>query len=117
MFEVIKSANLKLNLHKCNLFTNEFAYLGHLISKSGTQMDESYLDKVKQWSRPAAGKDIQCYLGFTNYYRSCFPRYAELCCKLDSLRNVEIFEWTDELNKEWEIEWGNILLDCIFTIS
>ena len=63
MFKVIKTANLKLNLHKCNLFTKECAYLGHLISESGTRMDESYLDKVKQWSRPVTGKDIQRYLG------------------------------------------------------
>ena len=102
MFKVIKAARLKLNLHKCNLFTKETSYLGHLISENGTKMDESYLDKVKQWSRPTTGKEIQRFLGFTNYYREFFPLYAKLCCKLDSLRNVDTIQWTDELNKEWE---------------
>ena len=102
VFAVLGKANLKLNLNKCNLFTEECQYLGHVITREGTRMDEGYLDTVKRWAKPRTGKDIQKFLGFSNYYRDYFKDYAKLSYQLDGLRNKEIIEWDDNLNKEWD---------------
>ena len=102
VFKVLGVANLKLNLNKCNLFTEKCQYLGHIISKEGTRMDEGYLDTVKRWAKPRTGKDMQRFLGFAGYYREYFKDYAKLCHKLDGLRNKDLIEWDTELNSEWD---------------
>ncbi len=102
VFKALGVANLKLNLSKCHLFTEKCQYLGHIISKEGTRMDEEYLETIKRWAKPRTGKEMQKFLGFAGYYREYFRDYAKLCFKLDGLRNKEIIEWDNELNQAFD---------------
>ena len=64
-------------------------------------MNPSYLERIKDWGKPRTGKELQKFLGFTNYYRGYFADYAKKSCMLDSHRNDGEIKWTDELNKVW----------------
>ena len=92
---------MKLNLDKCDLLTKECHYLGHIISADGLKMNPSYFERIKDWGKPRTGKELQKFLGFTNYYRGYFADYAKKSCMLDSHRNDSVIKWTDELNKVW----------------
>jgi hypothetical protein len=69
LFQVLRQVNLKLNLDKCDLLTRECHYLGHIISADGLKMNPSYLERIKDWGKPRTGKELQKFLGFTNYYK------------------------------------------------
>ena len=102
LFGVLKIAKLKLNLAKCKFFTSECTYLGHIVSSQGLKMNPEYLEQIKNWSRPRTGKELQRFLGFSNYYRAYFPSYAKNSCTLDEHRNDKVIEWTNSLSKDWE---------------
>ena len=102
LFKVLKQAGLKLNLEKCNFFTKECTYLGHIISADGLKMNPAYLDRIRDWSRPRTGKELQRFLGFSNYYRDYFQEYSKRSWPLDEHRNDAVIEWTDELDKIWK---------------
>ena len=101
LFQVLRQVNLKLNLDKCDLLTRECHYLGHIISADGLKMNPAYLERIKDWGKPRTGKELQKFLGFTNYYRGYFADYAKRSCMLDSHRNDTIIKWTEELNRVW----------------
>ncbi len=100
---VLQMAGLKVNLSKCQLFSDKCKYLGHVISREGIEVDTEYLDRIKHWSRPVSGKDLQRFLGFTNYYRDYYPQYAKISHPLDDHRNDDKIDWTPELVKTWEM--------------
>ena len=102
LFQVLKRAGLKLNLGKCAFFQKECTYLGHIVSADGLKMNPEYLDRIKDWSKPKTGKELQKFLGFSNYYRSYFAEYSKKSWPLDSHRNDTLIDWTDDLNKVWE---------------
>lgn len=101
LFFTLKKAGLKLNLNKCEIFTQSCEYLGKIVSPEGLKMNPSYLERINQWSRPNTGKDLQRFMGFCNYYREFYPRYAELSHELDGHRNDKEIEWTASLNDCW----------------
>ena len=89
-------------MSKCKLFALECQYLGHIVSSEGLKMNPTYLEQIKNWSRPKTGKELQRFLGFSNYYRSYFIDYAKNSCELDSHRNDKEIVWTESLAKTWE---------------
>ena len=97
VLECLCAAGLKLNIGKCNLFSEEVKFLGHKISGQGISMDQDYLTKISEWPLPITGKDIQRYLGFINYYSTYFQNFAKVTQPLNALRNLKKIEWTDDL--------------------
>ena len=69
LFPVLRQGNLEWNLDKCGLLTRECHYLEHIISAARLKMNPSYLERIKDWGKPKTGKELQKFLGFTNYYK------------------------------------------------
>ena len=51
-------------------------YLGHVVSKDGTKMKETFIKRVVEWRCPISVKALNTFLGFTGYYRSYIPDYV-----------------------------------------
>lgn len=45
-----------------------FLFLGYVNGANGVAMDEEKLSAVKNWPVPHMVKELQCYLGFVNFY-------------------------------------------------
>ncbi len=45
------------------------SFLGYIISADGVAMDEKKINSVLNWPTPKTTKDLQCFLGFANFYR------------------------------------------------
>ena len=52
VFEKLEEAGLKLKPSKCELFQQQLAYLGHVISTEGIATDEGKIDAIKNWPIP-----------------------------------------------------------------
>ena len=72
---------------KTKIFQTETEYLGHKVSQS--------------WPRPTSCKEMSSFLGFTGYYRGFIPRYSALTNRMNSLKNVEKFVWTEDMEKDF----------------
>ena len=70
-FECIRTAGLKLTMHKCHFGAKEIDFLGGTITPEGVRPQrprvQNFLEKTKF---PKSKKALQRYLGFLNYYRN-----------------------------------------------
>jgi hypothetical protein len=69
VMNVLKEANLKLNLAKCYFFLNNIKFLGHVIGKDGIKTDERLVDKIKNFPEPTNLRQLRGFLGIASYYQ------------------------------------------------
>ena len=62
-------ASLYANPKKCVFHMDTVEYLGFILSPEGLRMDPSKVDAIQSWPEPQNIRDIQSFLGFTNFYR------------------------------------------------
>jgi len=69
VFDIIKTANLKLSPKKCEFFKRKVKFVGLIVSEEGIEIDPSKTDKATNWSKPQTPEDVHRFLGFVGYYR------------------------------------------------
>ena len=76
ILQTLKDAGLYINKNKTNLFCEEIAFLGHIISQTGIQADPSKVEKILNWPVPKNVKEVQQFLGLVKYLNAFLPRLA-----------------------------------------
>ncbi len=74
----IKEANLKLNTKKCVWGKKEIEFSGLVISHKKIMMDPKKIKAIQERLAPKNVKQLQQFLGLTNYYRRFIKEYASL---------------------------------------
>ena len=66
-------------------------------------MDSAKVNTIINWPLMINIKDVQSFLGFTNFYRRFIYRYSKLAAPLTNLtkKNV-LFKWTPEYQKAFD---------------
>ena len=67
-------------------------YLGYEVRTAGNKLISSYIDKVVSWPKPATGRDLAAFLGFTNYYCEFLPDSAKMTAGLNAVKSKKIIE-------------------------
>ena len=60
-------------------------FVGFLVSKSGIGMDPAKVAAILDWPTPKNVKEVQSFLGFSNFYRKFVLHYSSLTSPLTSL--------------------------------
>ena len=85
VLERLRSYQLFANLKKCVFGTDMVEFLGFIIGPSGINMDPSRIAAIKDWPLPTSIRDIQVFLGFTNFYRRFIRSYSRVVGALTDL--------------------------------
>ncbi len=85
VLERLRAAGLFANAKKCEFDRSEVEYLGYLIGADGIKMHPRKLDTVADWPEPRSIRDVQSFLGFTNFYRRFIDNYARIVVPLNQL--------------------------------
>lgn len=72
------AAKLYAKLSKCELHQSKIDYLGYHISHEGIEMDSEKVCVVLDWAPPCTRKQLQSFLGFTNFYQQFIPSFAQI---------------------------------------
>ncbi|KAK3523122.1 hypothetical protein QTP86_017285 [Hemibagrus guttatus] len=81
----LREFQLFLKAEKCSFHQPSVQFLGYNISCSGIQMDEGKIAAVRDWPAPATVKELQRFLGFTNFYRRFISNYSSIADPLTNL--------------------------------
>ena len=65
----LKEAELYAKPEKLKFSVEKTIFLGFIISANGIEMDLVKVDDIYNWETPKSVKDVQCFLGFANFYR------------------------------------------------
>ena len=60
-------------------------YLGYCLSPAGLTMAQNKVDIIRDWPEPRKVKDIQSFLGFTNFYHCFIYNYSDIVVPLTRL--------------------------------
>ena len=66
--KIVEKHNLCFKRSKCNFNMEEISILGVVIGKEQIQMEQEKIKAVKEWKMPTKVKDVESFLGFTNFY-------------------------------------------------
>jgi hypothetical protein len=103
VFELLKSANLKINKDKCTWCAKSIKLLGHVVSANEIAMDQDKLSAIRDRLPPKNIKQLQQYLGICNYYRRFIKGFSNISAPLFRLLSKDvIWEWGDKQSKAFE---------------
>lgn len=70
---------------KCEFHQTSTAFLGYVISPDGIAMDEKNVTTVLNWPQPTTLKELQRFLGFSNFYRRFIRNFSAVANPLTSM--------------------------------
>jgi hypothetical protein len=60
-------------------------FLGYIISGDGIRMDPCKVQTIVDWAIPTFVRNVQCFFGFTNFYRFFIAHYSSIVAFLTQL--------------------------------
>ena len=95
--ELLRQHNLSLKLEKCEFKKSSVEYLGVIVSHDSVKMDPIKVAGVTEWLIPTNKKEVQLFLGFTNFYWRFIKGFSHVACPLFDLTKVDsTFHWSME---------------------
>ena len=93
----LRQHNLYARADKCFFHVQTVEYLGYILSPSGLTMAADKVQAIQDWPEPQKIKDIQSFLGFTNFYRHFIPHYSDIAVPLTCLtRKGSAWDFSDK---------------------
>lgn len=98
MLAKLRDHHLYLKAEKYLFYQSSTQFLSYIISAEGIQMDEEKVEAVKFWPVLAIIKELQCFLGFANFYRRFIKIYSQVTAPLTSLlkNKPKSLSWSPE---------------------
>lgn len=94
IFKKLSEANLKIQINKCNFFSKETQFLGHVLTPEGVRPNPTKVNSILQIKIPKNVKQIRAFLGITGYYRKFIKDFSQVayplikCLKKDAKIDV-----------------------------
>jgi RNase H-like domain found in reverse transcriptase len=89
--------NLFLKLEKCSFEQPSIKFLGVSITQGQVQMDDTKVDKVRNWKPPTNVMEVRKFLGFTGYYCYFIKDYSKIARPLLQLTHLTTpWTWKEE---------------------
>ena len=89
--KIAEKHNLCFKRSKCDFNIEEIPILGVVVGKEQIQMEQEKIKTVKEWKTPTRVKDIESFLGFTNFYRCFIQNFIHTAKPLNELKGKK--EW------------------------
>jgi len=67
-----------LRADKCEFHVTSCEYLGYMLSPNGLMRAQNKVQIIQDWPKPRKVRDIQSFLGFTNFYRRFIHEYSNI---------------------------------------
>jgi len=81
----LRKNNLFAKVEKCEFDADKTNFLGFIVSLEGLQMDEAKIHTIRTWPTPRKVKEVQSFLGFSNFYRCFIANYSDMTVPLTRL--------------------------------
>jgi len=99
----LEENDLFVKPEKCKWKVREVEFLGVVIGPKGVEMQREKVKEVLNWLAPRNIKEVQKFLGLTNYYRRFIKDFARIVALLHVLvRKEQKWKWEKEQEKAFE---------------
>ena len=99
----LEENNLFVKPEKCKWKVREVEFLGVVIGPKRVEMQRKKVEGVLSWPAPRNIKEVQKFLGLTNYYRRFIKDFTKIAAPLHVLvRKEQKWKWEKEQKKAFE---------------
>ena len=98
--KIAEKHNLYFKWSKCNFNVEEIPILRVVVRRGEVQMENNKVKAVKEWKTPTKIKEVESFLGFTNFYQCFIKNFSYIVKPLNELKEKK--EW------KWEVEHQNV---------
>ena len=74
----------------------EIPILGVVVGKGQIQMEQEKIKAVKEWKTLTRVKDVESFLGFTNFYWHFIQNFSHTAKPLNELKGKKEWKWEEE---------------------
>ncbi|XP_043725716.1 uncharacterized mitochondrial protein AtMg00860-like [Telopea speciosissima] len=100
----LREKQLYAKFNKCEFWLQQVAFLGHLVSMKGIEVDPGKVQSVVDWEIPKNVADIRSFLGLAGYYRRFIENFSKISTPMTRLTRKGVkFEWSDNVRKTSKI--------------
>ena len=85
----LEENDLFIKPEKCKWKVREVEFLGVVIGLKGIEMQKEKVEEVLNWSAPRNVKEVQKFLGLTNYYKRFIKDFTRIAALLHVLVRKE----------------------------
>ncbi|XP_075475249.1 putative mitochondrial protein AtMg00860 [Primulina tabacum] len=101
--QVLRERKLYAKFSKYEFWLERVAFLGHIVSKNGVEIDPSKVKSVKKWLAPKSVTEIRSFLGLAGYYRKFIKGFSSIEVLLTSLMKKTVkFVWGPKCQKSFD---------------
>ena len=93
VLDLLRQHKLYGKLSKCEFFSDQVEFCGHVVSKDGVSTAQSKVESIKAFPVPVNVSTLRSFLGLANYYRRYVEHYAHIATPLHELTKKDK-EWT-----------------------
>ena len=92
----LRANGLFARADKCEFHITSCEYLGYMLSPNGLMMAQNKVQIIQDWPELRKVKDIQSFLGFTNFYCHFIYKYSRIVVLLTNFTCKNVPWSTDE---------------------
>ena len=97
VMELLQQHGLSLKPEKCKFEKTSVEYLGVAASQDSVKIDPAKVARVAEWPTPSNKKEVQLFLGFTNFYWRFIEGFSYIAQPLFDLTKANsMFKWSSE---------------------
>ncbi|SJL16886.1 uncharacterized protein ARMOST_20416 [Armillaria ostoyae] len=116
VLQKLRENKLFLKAEKCEFEVLQTEYLGVIISEGQVRMDPVKLAGIAEWPTPTKKKELQSFLGFTNFYRKFIKNYSKVVRALTQLTGNAEWTWGAAQNQAFQQLKKQMAEDVILAI-
>jgi hypothetical protein len=100
----LRAHQLYAKLSKCEFWLEKIAFLGHILTAEGIEVDPSKVEAVSKWRQPSNVSEVRSFLGMAGYYRRFIKGFSSIARPMtELLKKDHKFVWTPKCEGSFQI--------------
>jgi hypothetical protein len=100
----LRAHQLYAKLSKCKFWLEKIAFLGHILTAEGIEVDPSKVEAVSKWKQPSNVSEVRSFLGMAGYYHRFIKGFSSIARPMiELLKKDNKFVWTPKCKESFQV--------------